>query len=346
MTMHIYLHISTWRTRTTPVDPRFLLSLRTLFADVNDVKYMHEYGASVVVLQHSDKAHKLFALLNAFDITPVDIHNLCERESGLIALVHHVLVFPPTSNDLYYLAHHIGGLTNTFEDIPWHVRDGTCYVSEHSLRLFHDIMRHGHVFPQHAADCFRDLPMLMTTQMKERLEAQNLVGFAAVPVQPITHRNMKGTGERADFEIIMYGRPRAQFSDIKPVAPTSETNYWWALTPTVVMPALHPLFLRYDARLPKDKRVQISDPYYKGTLCFGSPTDLNIPPIYTPEAMSSMPPFDIARMNEHQTLGEYNGRLIVSERAKALLSEFLVDPDWQRVGVLPVDGRLPEISSE
>lgn len=341
--MIIQQHVSVSRTRSTALDLGFVDAVRSLFADGTGVKRLHEYGLHVTVVSTSNKARDLFDLLRAYDITPVSLHNLRERERGLVALVNHELVFPPSSNDLYFLAHHLGGLTDTFDDPPWFVRDDTCFASEHALRLFHRVIQREHVFPQHAQDRFKDLPLLMTTKMKQRLEAQNLIGFSAVPAQPISHRNLVGTDEPAEFEVIMHGRAQAQFSDLKPVAPTSETDYWWALVPPLVMPALHPLFVRYDARLRFENAVPITDPHYKATLCFLSPSDLNIPPIYTPEAMATTPPFDFARMAEHQTPGDFNGRLIVSERGKVALSEFLKEPEWKRVGILPADAKLPEV---
>jgi hypothetical protein len=343
--MHIASTYSLNNTREHIVNDSLWPELQALFADGEGVITLYPGSMCVQVTRGSERERHLLRVLRVFGIPALQGIGSSDRHSSAAAEVFHDLVFDDRSTGLYLLADVSTLCLHLDCEPPWLIHDGKCLVSDIALRKYYDTPEARARLISHEF-FWLDHPLLMFSQVKLAIEKHNLVGFSSVPVRPVSYRNLAGTSEIPSVALEFAGRRAygGSFGDLREVPMSRETSSWWAMTSRIVMPPLHPLFTRFDARLPLEKQLPLSDPTYLGPVAYRAKTNLRyVPPIYTPNELASLPAFDIACMAESNFTAQQCSRLIVSVRGRDVLTPFLKQPTWRSVGVLPIEAKLPEV---
>lgn len=233
----------------------------------------------------------------------------------------------------YFLRTHGGAYFDEGPDWPpWFVYNNTFGAP---LRLL-QLQQKDWCFPKligHPGD-YASKVLLAPNVSKTALEALQIKGIGFEKVSPIlSFEEITEDSQPAEFEFAASPRRTRRFNNIVYGAYPADLPPWWVLLPSITLPPMHPLLLRRKP-LTKDSFVDIN---FRGPVEVISSRFDAVPPVYTPEAIAATPPFDIAMSYEQFEFGKYGGRLIVSERGKELISPYLHEPTWTRVGILPAN---------
>jgi hypothetical protein len=237
----------------------------------------------------------------------------------------------------YVLGSHLGYYLGTDEDPewpPWFVHTDVFGAPLQLLQCQQSDRR----FPLcvgHPDHNYRDQVILAPDVTKRAIEQLQLKGLGFEQVAPvISYDEVTDDSQPVEYTFVVFKWRTHRFRNIMFGSYPPDLPPWWVPLPSITLPPVHPLLLRCSTLSRNDI---IHDPHYRGPVNLYSNLFDSIPLIYTPEAVAAMPPFDIAMTYEQSDFGKYSGRLIVSERGKELLSPYLVEPHWARVGILPAN---------
>jgi hypothetical protein len=223
------------------------------------------------------------------------------------------------------------------EPIPWLIHQGRFGVTIRALEVLQMHLQGSPRIVEH----FSHQPngMLVPDAAKQQLSQLALCGMHFEPVVPIvSFQELDDADTPADLEVPVSHKWTRRYRNIVFGEYPAHMQPWWVLTPTVILPPMHPLLIRTDARRGYISDAVIDDVRYRGPVHVQSSQFDQVPPIYTPEAVAAMPPFDVAWTYESfGFFGKYSSRLIVSARGKELMTPFFFEPKWTRVGILPTN---------
>jgi hypothetical protein len=237
----------------------------------------------------------------------------------------------------YVLGSHLGYYLGTDEDPewpPWFVHTDVFGAPLQLLQCQQSDRR----FPLcvgHPDYNYRDQVILAPDVTKRAIEQLQLKGLGFEQVAPVlSYDEVTDDSQPVEYTFVVFKWRTHRFRNIMFGSYPPDLPPWWVLLPSITLRPVHPLLLRCRTLSRNDI---IHDPHYRGPVNLFSKLFDSIPLIYTPEAVAAMPPFDIAMTYEQGQFGKYSGRIIVSERGKELLSPYLVEPHWARVGILPAN---------
>jgi hypothetical protein len=181
-------------------------------------------------------------------------------------------------------------------------------------------------------------PYFVPDCVKRELEQVGIRGIGFRQVTPVLSVHASEDEESdAQLEIRHSWNRVTRLCDIVFGEYPSDLPPWWVITPQVVLPPTHPLWERYNPHAKRGTDDRITDPTYRGPVRCRSPLFDGSGPIYTPEAIRAMDDVDIACTFEHSETDPLTVGLIFSDRGKELISPYLVEPRWSRVGILPAN---------
>jgi hypothetical protein len=294
---------------------------------------------TVTVIEGSPSERALLEYLTAIRAVVYNFGTECPSQRGQqVVCKHRSLVLDEIDDSCgYVLGSHLGYYLGTDEDPewpPWFVHTGVFGAPLDLLRCQQSDRR----FPKcvgHPDHNYRDQVILAPDVTKRAIEQLQLKGLGFEQVAPvILYDEVTDDSQPVEYTFFVFPRRTHRFRNIMFGSYPPDLPPWWVPLPSITLPPVHPLLLRSSTLSRNDI---IHDPHYRGPVKLFSKLFDSIPLIYTPEAVAAMPPFDIAMTYEQGQFGKYSGRIIVSERGKELLSPYLVEPHWARVGILPAN---------